>query len=111
MQYNYLQVMQPVLDRPLVILLAGTTGFRGCFLGRPLGRFCFTWVPFAPSGCDTVARGASFRSSMLKSSSVGSSFGMVRMSSDPCSQCGSFSPSSRSANPMLQESAQDDDAE
>src|SRR5438876_6378579 len=32
-------VIQPVFDRPFATLLGATVGVRGCFLGRPLGRF------------------------------------------------------------------------
>lgn len=103
--------MHPVFDRPLVILLNGMTGVKGCFLGLPLGRFGFTGVTSVLSDCDAADTGAGLMFSMDKSSSPGSSFGIVKISSDPCSQFTSFSASSRSAKPILHVSVQEDEAE
>lgn len=94
---RFRQVRQPVLERPLVILLAAaTTGVTGCFLGLPRGLFTL-----GGSGAELWAaagigvKGASLRSSMqMSSSSRGSSLGTMRMSSEPCSQAMSCWPSS-----------------
>lgn len=102
--------MHPVLDRPFVILLALMAGVRGCFRGRPRGRFCLIRESGA---CICEASGAALTSSRLMSS-MGSSLGTVRASPElrsQWSQRASSSASSRSAYSMLHESVQDEDAE
>lgn len=87
--FRFLHVKQPVLVRPLVTLLAVRLGVRGCFRGRPLGRFGFGWS--SPSAWATPpmgVAGASPKSSIQNpSSSKGSSFGAINSSSgSSCSQ-------------------------
>lgn len=89
---RFLQVRQPVLDRPLVILLVETTGVRGCLRGLPRGRFAFGWADVGLVLLGTGVGGASLISSRRMSSSMGSTLGTATPSSDPCSQCMSWSP-------------------
>lgn len=101
-------------------LLVATRGVKGCFRGRPRGRFGLGCMSVGLVLLGTGVGGASLISSRRTSSSIGSTLGTASSSSEPWSHCMSCSVmtwamlvSSATSPPYtkLQESAIDEDSE